>query len=273
MEYEHEVVIPDEDFPFKIFEFEGKKGNYVREKHWHRSVEIFAVYEGSMTFYADEERYLLRAGEFILLNSNEIHSIDSPEPNHTVVLQIPLETFGAYYTGERFIYFLQYPGEPDQEIMELVRRMHDGLAHKGNGYEFKIQSEFYRLLYLLVVKYRKTDVSPDVMKHYEKLNRLSVITDYIRGHYREEISLKQLSDQFGYSPAYLSRMFRKYARTNYKVYLQGIRIESAKKELQNSDQTISDIALNNGFPNSRSFAREFRKKYHMLPGEFRKMNR
>lgn len=46
MKYNHELIVPDEGLPFKMFIFEGKDGNYKREMHWHRSVEIFAVCEG-----------------------------------------------------------------------------------------------------------------------------------------------------------------------------------------------------------------------------------
>ena len=90
MEFQHELVIPDEGLPFKFFLFEGSQGNYVREKHWHTSVEIFAVMEGSLTFYLNDEKHPLKAGELMIINSNEVHSIDSPEENHTAVLQIIL---------------------------------------------------------------------------------------------------------------------------------------------------------------------------------------
>ena len=43
MEFSHELVLPNEDLPFRMFLFEGKDGNYVREKHWHRSIEMFVV--------------------------------------------------------------------------------------------------------------------------------------------------------------------------------------------------------------------------------------
>ena len=50
MEYNHEVIVPNKDLPFKLFLFEGEKRNYFRDRHWHRSIEIFAVFEGSLTF-------------------------------------------------------------------------------------------------------------------------------------------------------------------------------------------------------------------------------
>ncbi len=75
MEFQHELIIPNEGLPFKLFLFEGRNGNYVREKHWHTSIEIFTVMEGSLSFYIDEVEYPLKAGEFLIINSNEVHSI------------------------------------------------------------------------------------------------------------------------------------------------------------------------------------------------------
>ncbi len=105
MQSNHEIVVPNEDLPFKMFLFEGEKGNYFRDKHWHRSIEIFMVFEGHLKFYLNDLEQELNPGEFVLVNSNEIHAIDSPEPNKTVVIQIPLKTFSDYFTGEQYIRF------------------------------------------------------------------------------------------------------------------------------------------------------------------------
>ena len=119
MEFQHELVIPDEGLPFKFFLFEGSQGNYVREKHWHTSVEIFAVMEGSLTFYLNDEKHPLKAGELMIINSNEVHSIDSPEENHTAVLQIPLKQFEDYFTAHRFIRFAGSIPEMDGKLLNL----------------------------------------------------------------------------------------------------------------------------------------------------------
>ena len=49
-EIQHELIMPNKDLPFKMFLFEGRDGNYIREKHWHRSIEIFAVFQGTLGF-------------------------------------------------------------------------------------------------------------------------------------------------------------------------------------------------------------------------------
>lgn len=270
MGFEHELIIPNEGFPFKLFQFEGKDGHYVREKHWHRSIEIFAVFEGTLAFFINEEEYPLGSGEFILLNSNEIHSISSPEANRTIVLQIPMNVLRNVETGGGLILFTHSPKRQDSKIMELIGSMYQELQERGSEYEWKVQSDFFMLVYLLLTKYRKREILPEEIRHYRKLDRLSTITGYIRENYTKELSLEMVADRFGYSPSYLSRMFRKYAQTNYKTYLQNVRIEYGFQELANTDHTIGEIALNNGFPNQKAFTREFKKKYGILPSEYRR---
>lgn len=270
MGFEHELIIPNEGFPFKLFQFEGKDGHYVREKHWHRSIEIFAVFEGTLAFFINEEEYPLGSGEFILLNSNEIHSISSPEANRTIVLQIPMNVLRNVETGGGLILFTHSPKRQDSKIMELIGSMYQELQERGSEYEWKVQSDFFMLVYLLLTKYRKREILPEEIRHYRKLNRLSTITGYIRENYTKELSLEMVADRFGYSPSYLSRMFRKYAQTNYKTYLQNVRIEYGFQELANTDHTIGEIALNNGFPNQKAFTKEFKKKYGILPSEYRR---
>ena len=270
MGFEHELIIPNEGFPFKLFQFEGKDGHYVREKHWHRSIEIFAVFEGTLAFFINEEEYPLGSGEFILLNSNEIHSISSPEANRTIVLQIPMNVLRNVETGGGLILFTHSPKRQDSKIMELIGSMYQELQERGSEYEWKVQSDFFMLVYLLLTKYRKREILPEEIRHYRKLNRLSTITGYIRENYTKELSLEMVADRFGYSPSYLSRMFRKYAQTNYKTYLQNVRFEYGFQELANTDHTIGEIALNNGFPNQKAFTREFKKKYGILPSEYRR---
>ena len=64
MEFQHELIIPNEGLPFKIFLFEGGHGNYEREKHWHTSIEIFAVLKGRLTFFLNEEEYAVSRETF-----------------------------------------------------------------------------------------------------------------------------------------------------------------------------------------------------------------
>ena len=241
MEGSHELVLPNEDLSFRMFLFEGKDGNYVREKHWHRSIEMFVVLEGKLDFYINEEDIHLDKKTFVIVNSNELHSISASLPNKTIVLQMPLQTFERYYTDEQFICFTHRERVQDEQLVELM-----------------------------VTKYRKMNVSEEIVREHRNRNRLSSITGYIKENFKEDLSLEGVAQSFGYSPTYLSRMFRKYAKINYKEYVQGIRLEYAYRELTGSDALVEEIAEHNGFADGRAFAKAFQKKYGVRPSEFRR---
>lgn len=270
MEFQHELIIPNEGLPFKVFLFEGENGNYVREKHWHTSIEIFAVMEGSLDFFVNKEEYPLKAGEQIIINSNELHSIHAIEKNKTVVLQIPLKQFENYFTAQRYIRFRGQEELVDKKLASLLRKLYHVYSERKIGYEFRTISIFYEIMYIMVKDYRVTETREKDIRHSRRLDALSKITTYMREHYREELKLSDVAATFGYSDAYLSRMFQKYAKINYKTYLQDIRMAYAYRDLLNTDHTISQIALDNGFCSSRGFSGEFQKRYGVLPSEMRK---
>ena len=270
MEFQHELIIPNEGLPFKVFLFEGENGNYVREKHWHTSIEIFAVMEGRLDFFVNKDEYPLKAGEQIIINSNEIHSIHAVEKNKTVVLQIPLKQFENYFTAQRYIRFRGQEELVDKKLASLLRKLYHVYSERKIGYEFRTISIFYEIMYILVKDYRVTETREKDIRHSRRLDALSKITTYMREHYREELKLSDVAATFGYSDAYLSRMFQKYAKINYKTYLQDIRMAYAYRDLLNTDHTISQIALDNGFCSSRGFSGEFQKRYGLLPSEMRK---
>ena len=270
MEFQHELIIPNEGLPFKVFLFEGENGNYVREKHWHTSIEIFAVMEGSLDFFVNKEEYPLKAGEQIIINSNELHSIHAIEKNKTVVLQIPLKQFENYFTAQRYIRFRGQEELVDKKLASLLRKLYHVYSERKIGYEFRTISIFYEIMYILVKDYRVTETREKDIRHSLRLDALSKNTTYMREHYREELKLSDVAATFGYSDAYLSRMFQKYAKINYKTYLQDIRMAYAYRDLLNTDHTISQIALDNGFCSSRGFSGEFQKRYGVLPSEMRK---
>ena len=278
MEFQHELIIPNEGLPFKIFLFEGGQGHYEREKHWHTSIEIFAVLKGRLTFFLNDEEYPLEAGELIIINSNEIHSIYAPEKNETVVLQIPLKQFEKYFTAQRFIRFTsaarlakdKNTKAPDnRKLAFFIEELHKVYKAREEGWEYRTMALYYNVLYLMVKDYRETKAEQAEIQDSRRLDALSKITTYMREHYTEDLKLSDMAALFGYSDAYLSRMFKKYAKINFKAYLQEIRMSYAYRELSNTEKTISQIALDNGFANSRAFSGEFQKKYGILPSDFR----
>ncbi|NLL76897.1 MAG: AraC family transcriptional regulator [Clostridiales bacterium] len=272
MDLKHELVLPNDDLPFKMFIFEGRNGNYRVTKHWHDSVEIFLVFEGEIDFYINTSYYGLSRGKFIIVNSNEVHSIDVPKENFTIVLQIPPEEFNKY-KGEEYLLFRHTSEgykEEDAQFVSLIRSMYTAYAEKRYGYELEVLSDYYKMMYFLVTRYRERNVDKERVKQSRQMEKLFKITSYIQEHFREDLSLEYVAGIFGFSPTYLSRIFKKYANVNYKTYVLNVRVEYAFKELLNTDKSVNKIAENNGFPDARSFAKAFFARFGISPDKYRK---
>ena len=210
-DFTYEMVVPNEDLPCKFFIFEGKNGNYRRANHWHQSVEIFLVLEGELRFYINNHSQPLSAGELIIVNSNEIHSIEAPKPNLTLVLQIPASYFAPYMGKEDYAVFISQSQEKNRTLAILIEQMYHVYTKKEKTYLLKMQSLFYELLYQMTTNFMKTEADEGTLRQKRHLDRLSRITSYMKKHYNQPITLESVAETFGFSPNYLSRMFHLYA--------------------------------------------------------------
>lgn len=272
MDRSYEMIMPSQNITFKIFMFEGMSGNYERENHWHRSLEIFAVFSGEIDFWLGDKEYHLTSGDFMLVNSNVVHRILAEKENEVVVLQIPYSVFEKYYDAEGFIFFTYSSKIYDEDTMVLIHDIYQTYMQKENAYEFKVLSLFYELMYILADKYREKDISPKIVKNAKKLNKLTEIIDYIKRNYNQELTLENLAEMFGYTSVHLSRMFKKYMKISYKVYLDNLRLKHAVKDLNETDLPIERIAEKHGFANGRAFAQTFKSRYGSSPRKYRNEN-
>lgn len=99
---------------------------------------------------------------------------------------------------------------------------------------------------------------------------LDCVIAYIETHYKESVSLKELSDIAHFSPTYLSRMF--HQETGYTLcnYINKKRIENAKQMLEETGYSIQEIAADCGFTNISHFNRVFKNLVGKSPMEYKK---
>ncbi|TBL81158.1 AraC family transcriptional regulator [Paenibacillus thalictri] len=97
------------------------------------------------------------------------------------------------------------------------------------------------------------------------------IKEYITLHHaNKELSLQHLSDEFGLSPRYVSKLFKDTFGEKFVDYLTAVRMEQAKLLLLQSSSSVQDIADKVGYANAISFIRTFKRIVGQTPGEFRK---
>ena len=103
--------------------------------------------------------------------------------------------------------------------------------------------------------------------HYSAI--LQNITDYIRQHLLEPISLESLADLFQLSPNYLSRLFKEVIGINYTDYVNNARLEIAAELLSSTAKNIDVIAEKAGFNSAAYFIKKFKYKYGVTPKKYR----
>lgn len=95
------------------------------------------------------------------------------------------------------------------------------------------------------------------------------IYNYVRGHYMEEISMQDAARAMNYSDTYFCRLFKQCFDQNFTAYLTNLRMNEAKKLLQNKEANIKDVSSKVGYSDSKYFAKVFKRMFGMLPSEYR----
>ncbi|MEA4889540.1 MAG: AraC family transcriptional regulator [Clostridiaceae bacterium] len=95
---------------------------------------------------------------------------------------------------------------------------------------------------------------------------------YIQGHFTDvNLNNNALGEMLNISPSYLSKLFKAQKGMALLDYLYQIRIERAKVFLQDTDQTMDEIALQVGFLNGTALIKVFKKAEGITPGAYRKL--
>ncbi|MDF2647301.1 MAG: hypothetical protein K0Q73_3106 [Paenibacillus sp.] len=97
------------------------------------------------------------------------------------------------------------------------------------------------------------------------------IKQYIQESYHDSnLSLQHLSDLFGIQIKTLSRLFKEECGEKFVDYVAYVRIENAKRLLEETDLSIREIGERSGYVHSFSFIRVFKKEVGSTPGDYRK---
>lgn len=98
---------------------------------------------------------------------------------------------------------------------------------------------------------------------------ISMIIDYINSHYIENLTNEEIGKFFNYHPNYINRLFvRKTGMTLHK-YLINYRVEKAINLLDETNMSISEIAVKTGWPSVSAFSNYFKKSTGYSPSSFR----
>ncbi|BFM17532.1 GlxA family transcriptional regulator [Maricurvus nonylphenolicus] len=94
--------------------------------------------------------------------------------------------------------------------------------------------------------------------------------DWLDSNYHDKVEFNQLADDLGMSSRTFIRRFQKATGEKPTRYLQRLRVEAAKHQLINSDNSIKTISLDVGYRDFGFFSQVFKSLTEVSPREFRR---
>lgn len=271
MIYSHEIINYPDNLPINLF----IHSIGTVEKHWHQSLELLIVIEGSVIITVGNEQTHLEVDDVYLVNANQIHDLHSE--NATVIAtqikpellkNVPSEFKTTHYACDS-------TRDPNPAHFASVRNMIAKLLKLnldgGKYIRFMNESLFYNLIYELYANFADgTQLSQE--DAFKQLSRLNKILALINSEYDKKLTLESIAERVFVSPPYLSKFFKQSMGISLSDHIKATRLHYATNDLLYFDSSIEAIARNNGFPNTRSFVEAFKEKYDELPSVWRVEN-
>lgn len=92
---------------------------------------------------------------------------------------------------------------------------------------------------------------------------------FIKEHYAEDISIRDVADAISVSDSYIGRLFRKESGYTFNDYLTHYRVRQACRLLEDPQIKVYEVAEKVGYKSQQYFAVVFKKIVGKTPGEFK----
>lgn len=94
--------------------------------------------------------------------------------------------------------------------------------------------------------------------------------EYIENNYQEKLSVEQIAAKVHLNARSFLRRFKKATYNTPLEYIQRVKIEAAKKQLENTTQSILEVMYFIGYNDEKAFRTVFRKYSGLSPKEYQK---
>ena len=258
-----------------------RKGDRHERRSIHNTFDLIYVKKGTLYMEEDARQFAVHEGNFLILLPEHIHMGYRHCEEDTVFSWIHFSTEGVfslseapsisltrkmnknkYYQKEPFTISIPQFGEIPKNgkekldsCMEQISLVKIDRYNQQKLFFPSVASQIeYQILFMNILAIISGCNSPQNEKSLAE-----EIYDYLLLNYQKPFSLTELSQQFSFHPAYISRCVKKkYGLTPLQLLSQ-IRMEEAKKLLRETTLHANMIGQNVGYSDAAYFAKQFRK--------------
>ena len=248
--------------------------------HWHEALEINLVFSGQVKVCTASQTQVFHAGEGFFTNSNVLVSMENIEGCvleshlfHPVFLSGHFKSvFETKYinpiTQNRNLELISLrAADPVQrQILSKLRQLSRLQAQQD--VEFQTRNLLSEIWLLLLEVIRNMDSRS--MQHTAKnQDRIQTMIAFIQENFAEKLTLEEIADSAAISTRECLRCFQSSIHQSPMDYLISYRVQTAKKLLETTDHSITDIALHCGFNSNSYFTKIFHRTFGKTPNAYR----
>jgi AraC-like DNA-binding protein len=246
--------------------------------HSHPVMELVLVTQGSGTRFVGDNIAGFRALDLILLGSNLPHCWRTPHPMSGYALQFGFGAEHAFWkfpeTKELGVLWrhaqrgVQFAGHSATRIARLIRSMP---AHGGVGRLARLLMVLTELRQAPANTWRLLSQKAFPPSHDELRYRgIEMAIHLLLSSFHEDLTFAAVLKVSGMSRATFERQFKTHTGKTFTRFLTEVRIDSARRQLIETDLSIGEIAFASGFNNLSHFNHQFVLIHGEPPGAFRK---
>lgn len=240
--------------------------------HYHEFCKLLIVLSGTGGYWIDGERYQLKSGDIVLLDSRLVHRPEFEQEYERVILYISPNFLRAssvadcdlsrcFSTPGRHI--LRLPPREGERFRRYIRRLEEELASGEAGKDILSGGQLLRLL-VEIYRCLQGDGLTPVQPLRPKDERVIGMLRYIDAHLAEEITVDLLAERFFLSKYHMMRLFREHTGVTIHSYLVDRRLMNAR-DLIGSGVGATEACYKVGFNSYCTFCRAYHKRFGMSP--------
>ncbi|MEK5096325.1 MULTISPECIES: AraC family ligand binding domain-containing protein [Bacillus] len=268
MREETRTLILDQDLQVEAYRFKGIMQKF--PNHFHEYYVIGFIEKGQRYLLCQGQEYIINPGDLLLFNPHDTHSceqIDGKALDYRSINVMPdvMEKAVMEITGAESLPYFTQNVLFRHELTSSLKELHVQILQK----EKALQKEelFLNLLEELIRTY--SDVT-FLERAPEPSDEVKTVCGYLEEHYTENIKLDDLSGLTGWSKYHLLRSFTKQKGISPYSYLETVRINQAKKLLEQGVKPI-DAAFQTGFSDQSHLTKFFKRQVGLTPKQYMKI--
>lgn len=257
-----------EVFANKSIKAEEKVLTVYQPLHWHDFYELEYIIDGDGEYVINGSLQKIRPGMLFFSTPADIHEITFTA--ETRILNI---SFTAHYLNEKLISptTTAYVADDKNEYYYIMlKNILEAVDGKLSNRTLYLQSMISAVLVMLSNKGTAVSIDRSTVTTHKNLRDLVF---YVNSHFEESLDLQTLSQITNLTPKYLSKRFIELLGMSLSQYILEVRLDHAKKLVENSEISIKEICSKSGFNSLPHFSRSFKKKYGLSPSQARERRR